>query len=102
MAGFFCAFFLRIIETHKSQAGHFVPFSLTPTSQLVNNPNLTFVTTMNPQPQLPPPGAPQDKSAMGKARAWAEKSNGFYQDHLIEICCVIALLSVLIVMLTPN
>lgn len=57
---------------------------------------------MDPQPQLPPPGAPQDKSAMGKARAWAEKSNGFYQDHLIEICCVIALLSVLIVMLTPN
>ncbi len=57
---------------------------------------------MNPQPQLPPPGAPRDKSAMGKARAWAEKSNGFYQDHLIEICCVIALLSVLIVMLTPN
>jgi len=39
---------------------------------------------------------------MGKARVWAEKSNGFYQDHLIEICGVIALLSVLIVMLTPN
>jgi hypothetical protein len=57
---------------------------------------------MDPQPQLPPPVAPQDKSAMGKARAWAEKSNGFYQDHLIEICGVIALLSVLIVMLTPN
>jgi hypothetical protein len=57
---------------------------------------------MNIQPQLPPPVAPQDKSAMGKARVWAEKSNGFYQDHLIEICGVIALLSVLIVMLTPN
>jgi hypothetical protein len=57
---------------------------------------------MNTQPQLPPPVAAQDKSAIGKARAWAEKSNGFYQDHLIEVCCVIALLSVLIVMLTPN
>ncbi len=57
---------------------------------------------MDPQPQLPPPVAPQDKSAMGKARAWAEKSSGFYQDHLIEICGVIALLSVLIVTLTPN
>jgi hypothetical protein len=39
---------------------------------------------------------------MGKARAWAEKSSGFYQDHLIEICGVIALLSVLVVVLTPN
>jgi hypothetical protein len=57
---------------------------------------------MTPQPQLPPPVAAQDNSAMGKARALAEKSNGFYQDHLIEICCVIALLSVLIVMLTPH
>jgi hypothetical protein len=83
-------------------AGFFAPFSLTPPSQHVNNPTLTRVSHMDPQPQLPPPGAPQDKSAMGKARAWAEKSNGFYQDHLIEICCVIALLSVLIVMLTPN
>jgi hypothetical protein len=57
---------------------------------------------MDPQPQRPAPLAAQDKSAMGKARAWAEKSNGFYQDHLIEICGVIAMLSVLIVMLTPN
>ncbi len=57
---------------------------------------------MHPQPQLPPPVAPQDKTALGKARAWAEKSNGFYQDNLIEICGVIALLSVLIGMLTPN
>lgn len=57
---------------------------------------------MNPQPQLPSPIAPQDNSTLGKARAWAEKSNGFYQDHLIEICFVIALLSVLIVILTPN
>ncbi len=83
-------------------AGFFVPFSLTPALQLVNNSRLNCVNTMDPQPQLPPPVAPQDKSAMGKARAWAEKSNGFYQDHLIEICGVIALLSVLIVMLTPD
>ena len=57
---------------------------------------------MNPQPQLPPPIAPQDKSAMGKARVWAEKSSGFYARHWVEICFAIALLSVIVVMVTPD
>ena len=57
---------------------------------------------MNPNPQLPPPASPQNTTATGKARAWVDKSNRFYHNHWVEICLAIVVLSVLIVVLTPD
>ena len=58
--------------------------------------------TMNPQIPPPNPNTAQTPAAVGKARALAEMSNRFYQDFWVEICFAIALLSVIVVMLTPS
>ncbi len=61
------------------------------------------ITTMqaNPNPQLPST-SPKDNSTMGKARAWVNTSTDFYANHWVEICLAIALLSVIVVMITPD
>ena len=56
----------------------------------------------NPNPPLPAPVTSQDNTTAGKARALAEKSNRFYENHWVEICLAIALLSVVVVWVTPT